>query len=113
MSKNCIDCDIVLDLLPLYLDGKTGEESNTFVKVHLKECAECREVHRFMNSKIPQRISSCNEDEALQMVKEKRRKRKHLVRTVKRIMILLIGLIGYVCLMGGVVAAVFVYLTSG
>lgn len=113
MNKNCIDCDIVLDLLPLYLDGKTGKESNTFIKAHLMECAECREVHRFMNSEIPKRISSGNEDEALQMVREKRHKRKHLVQTTKRIMILLIGLIGYICLMAGVVAAVFVYLTSG
>ena len=36
------ECDVVYDLLPLYMDGKAGEDSRTFVKEHLQKCRSCR-----------------------------------------------------------------------
>lgn len=38
-----ITCGIVRDLLPLYADGVTGDESRALVEAHLAECAACRE----------------------------------------------------------------------
>ena len=38
------DCDIVKDLLPLYIDGCCSAGSIKFVEDHTKECAECRSV---------------------------------------------------------------------
>lgn len=93
MSKNYSDCDIVLELLPLYLDGKTCEESNDFVKEHLAGCSECREVQKLMDADFSQ------EKETETGSAEKRRKGKW-----KRTMILVSGLVGYFLLMVGVVA---------
>ena len=35
------ECSIVLDLLPLYVEGMLSEDTATFVKEHLAQCAAC------------------------------------------------------------------------
>ena len=37
-------CDVVQDLLPIYLDGELREGTKRFVEEHLKECSTCRQV---------------------------------------------------------------------
>ncbi|MGN0459476.1 MAG: zf-HC2 domain-containing protein [Ruminococcus sp.] len=39
MSKNC---DIVKDLIPLYIDNVASEESKNFVETHCANCEECK-----------------------------------------------------------------------
>ncbi|MDO4490381.1 MAG: zf-HC2 domain-containing protein [Lachnospiraceae bacterium] len=41
-------CDIVQDLLPLYVDGDVSQGSREFVENHLKECEECGKEYRYM-----------------------------------------------------------------
>ena len=36
------DCDIILDLLPLYQDNACSEESRAIVEEQLLECSSCR-----------------------------------------------------------------------
>lgn len=36
------DCEIIRDLLPLYADELTSEESNALIQRHLETCPECR-----------------------------------------------------------------------
>ena len=36
------NCNIVRDLIPIYLDGETLPETSAFVKEHLTSCEECR-----------------------------------------------------------------------
>lgn len=43
-------CEIIRDLLPLYLDGLTGEESNEAIREHLDGCEPCKEVLQQMES---------------------------------------------------------------
>lgn len=50
MNRKVSDCDIVLELLPLYIEQRTGQESNVFVTEHMEICAECREVFEFMSA---------------------------------------------------------------
>ena len=38
------DCEIIRDLLPLYVDDICSEKSREMVDEHLQECSECREV---------------------------------------------------------------------
>ncbi len=40
------NCEIVRDLLPLYIDHETSEETSEMIKEHLAECEECREIYR-------------------------------------------------------------------
>jgi len=50
MNKKYTECDIVRELLPLYIEQKTGEESNELIGRHLPECEECREIYRWMSA---------------------------------------------------------------
>ncbi len=43
MSKQC---DIVRDILPLYVDGACSEASAEMVKEHLNACADCNAIFR-------------------------------------------------------------------
>ncbi len=36
-----VDCKVIQDLLPLYLDGVASEQSTVLVEEHLAQCAEC------------------------------------------------------------------------
>lgn len=41
-------CDVVQDLLPLYLDEVCSGESGKLVREHLQECEKCREMFRLL-----------------------------------------------------------------
>lgn len=45
------ECKIVTDLLPLYCDELTGEETNTFIRSHLNSCPECSSLLEKMQQK--------------------------------------------------------------
>ncbi|MGL5314570.1 MAG: zf-HC2 domain-containing protein [Peptostreptococcaceae bacterium] len=47
MSK--IDCSVVKDLLPLYIDDLVSEESKLIIKEHLKTCEECSKYLKRMD----------------------------------------------------------------
>lgn len=38
-------CEIVQDLLPLYVDGACSEASAAMIKEHLERCPECQEIY--------------------------------------------------------------------
>ena len=37
-----IPCSVIRDLLPLYAENMTGEESNALIDEHLADCPDCR-----------------------------------------------------------------------
>lgn len=45
-----MNCDIVKDLLPLYIDGCCSEESKTVVEEHLNGCNACRKLFEDMKA---------------------------------------------------------------
>lgn len=45
-----MNCDIIRDLIPLYIDECCSQESKKAVKEHLKECSECRLLTEEMRS---------------------------------------------------------------
>ncbi|BDF03917.1 zf-HC2 domain-containing protein [[Clostridium] hylemonae] len=40
-----IPCNIIHDLLPLYVDGLTTEETNGYIKEHLEKCSDCQKEY--------------------------------------------------------------------
>lgn len=46
--KNNIDCRIIQDLLPLYVDGLTSEYTSNVIEEHIKECTECAQSLSYM-----------------------------------------------------------------
>ncbi len=50
MSKE--NCEIVRDLLPIYIDNVCSDESRRLVSEHLESCVECKRLYENMNSEI-------------------------------------------------------------
>ena len=48
-----LDCCVVRDLLPAYLEGLTEEETTRQVEAHLEECPECRRRREAMQASLP------------------------------------------------------------
>lgn len=111
MSREIEKCDIVQELLPLYIEKRTGEESNQYVEQHLKECEACREVYEWMNVDYSKQLKR-EAQQADNQGNQGRKKRKHLTPTNKRILIMILALLGYIGLMGLVVIGTFLYLTG-
>lgn len=83
MGREYKDCEIVFDLLPLYLDGKTGEDSNAYMQEHLAHCESCRQTFLLMQ-----------EDFDGLPVQEKRSKQKKKRRKRNRVKLLLLSVLG-------------------
>lgn len=47
-----MECGIIRDLFPSYIDGLTSEESNHAIEEHLRECTECREYLKGMKADL-------------------------------------------------------------
>ena len=69
-----MDCRIIQDLLPLYVDGLTSMYSNQQIEAHLKECPTCTQMLEYM--KEPDDIVQVEEREVDFM----RKIQKHLFK---------------------------------
>lgn len=47
-----MNCEIIRDLLPLYIDGICSKQTEEAVREHLETCADCQEVYRNMSQTI-------------------------------------------------------------
>lgn len=100
MNKCCTECDVVLDLLPLYLENMTSKESNEFVEKHIKNCVDCGEVCKAMSMEV---------DVKPENVKPVKKKNRFI--TKKKLMIMLLFLL-YIALLCGSVAFIYLSLTA-
>lgn len=49
---NKISCNIIGDLLPLYVDGAVSEDTKKLVEEHLAECEECKKAAEDMGKEL-------------------------------------------------------------
>ena len=47
-----MDCDVIKDLMPLYIEKLTSEPSNHFIEEHVKHCEDCKETLNKLQSDI-------------------------------------------------------------
>lgn len=47
-----LKCEVIRDLLPLYIDECCSDESRRLVEEHLKECSECRQLLCAMTQEV-------------------------------------------------------------
>jgi hypothetical protein len=52
MMKKEIDCSVVQDLLPNYIEKLTSEATNLIIEDHLKTCGSCRETYNQMVTEV-------------------------------------------------------------
>ena len=48
-----LDCCVVRDLLPAYIEELTEEETSARVREHLEDCGECRALEQDMRAQVP------------------------------------------------------------
>ena len=72
-------CEIIRDLLPLYIDGLTSKESNQEIEKHLKNCEECQKYYQDMTGDIDSLSVITNEEiedvNLIKKIKKKNRKK--------------------------------------
>jgi hypothetical protein len=87
------DCKIVQDLLPNYIEGLTNEETNLFIKEHLKECDECQKVLENMQKEI--KVNTPKRDEReVKYIKKFSNKMKTLKFILLALIIIYIAIVG-------------------
>lgn len=74
-------CNLIRDLLPLYVDGALSEDSRQFVERHLKNCSACAKEAEKLKAPVP-------EEKALTAIKAKKEnsaaKKAEPIRRVSR-----------------------------
>lgn len=53
MSEHRLECCVVRDLLPSYIEGLTEEETSAMVQEHLAQCSGCHQLEEDMRRVIP------------------------------------------------------------
>jgi len=51
-----MQCEIIKDLLPSYIEGLTSEKSNQEIEKHLESCRECRIFYQEMTGEIEEKL---------------------------------------------------------
>ena len=74
-----ITCGIIRDLLPLYIDGLTSEETNKLIEEHLASCPECRAAYEAMRGGENTRADVPEEKEEIDFLKKNKKKNKMIV----------------------------------
>ena len=65
-----IPCDMIQDLLPLYVDGLTHETTTHEIERHLQQCSRCRESHEQMKGSLGARKEELRQERRGEIVKE-------------------------------------------
>lgn len=89
-------CNVIRDLLPLYVENLVSDESRQLIEEHIAVCEECRTMLYRMQSDDSNTESSCHEDfQTVLRSHKKRNNRKTLIFTLLAILLSLFLCLGY------------------
>ncbi len=78
-----MECGIIRDLMPSYVDGLTSEESSRAVEEHVQECAECRDFLNAMKAELEsEKYPKIDEVEAKTEIKAFKKLKKVMDRMI-------------------------------
>ena len=95
---NKFNCNIIRDLLPIYVDKLTSDESNEIIEEHLSSCDNCKQIYEQMNAPIEdeQTQNQGNEIDYLKKIKTKTIKAYIIIFSI----IVVAGILSLVFLIG-------------
>lgn len=97
-------CEMIRDLLPLYIDGLTSKESNQEIEKHLKNCEECQKYYQEMTGGLDNFSVITNEEiEEVNLIKKIKKKNRRKA----------IGIFVGAFIMAGIFMGIGFYLTHG
>jgi len=85
-------CAIILDLLPLYIDGLASPETVKLVEEHLLQCADCQAVLEQMKTPAPV-YNPAKNDQFTQVLKKQRNRNTRKAVVVSVLVLLLAALV--------------------
>ena len=85
-----VNCDIIQDLLPSYIDKISSESTNKLVEEHLQSCEKCQETLQSMSKNIDGKIIE-NQDEQIDYLKGFRKDK--IKSNIKAVLIFIIFMI--------------------
>lgn len=91
-----IKCDVINDLLPLYVDNVLSDASRELVEEHIKECGSCRKTLENMKGKVSIPVNSelrIDESKSIKGLKKNVDKWKWLVAVVIVLAVIVIGVL--------------------
>ena len=53
------ECNLVADLLPIYLDKKASNDTKKLVEKHLESCPECKDMYAAMSADVSIKKETC------------------------------------------------------
>lgn len=77
-----ISCEIIKDMLPLYLDGVCSKETKEMVEEHIVYCDECKTELQSMKQVLPINTQEQNLTEAEAIKKLSKKWRKGMLKSV-------------------------------
>lgn len=92
------ECNIIRDILPLYIDEIVSEDTVSFVEEHLEKCAACRA--ELENMKAPNALEKAvsdtraTDEKPLKTFAKKWNRKKHIVISAFMIVLLIAALLG-------------------
>ena len=93
MSKS-LECNIVRNILPNYIDKLTDKDINKYIKKHLSTCAECRQIYEDMSGELD--IEKQHRERNKRQIKRFNNKILRLVAIICSIIIIItIGIVIY------------------
>lgn len=99
-----IECNIIQDLLPLYVEQLVSEKSKMDIEEHLKECNQCRKVYREMNMPEPHIQYSREPAESFRKYVKKKKIRWGIKTAVITVLVVLTVVMMRLIAIGGLVA---------
>ncbi|MBP5222456.1 MAG: zf-HC2 domain-containing protein, partial [Lachnospiraceae bacterium] len=91
-----LSCTIIRDLLPTYVDGLTGDDSNKAIEAHLSNCPECREIYESMSG-TEEMLPDQDDETELDFLKKQRKKQRRLLLPIPVMAVLfLVGSLFYI-----------------
>ena len=77
-----MSCEIIKDLLPLYLDGVCSSDSKTAIEEHIAVCDSCRAELQDMQTTLPINNAGQNLKEAEAVRKLSKRWRSGMIKSI-------------------------------
>ena len=92
-----ISCDVIRDLLPLYVDGVLSPDSQKLVEEHLSDCSYCRDYHeKLLHTNTNLRQGSGGDGDAIKKLRKKiKAKRLRAVCLTAALAVLIAGALWY------------------
>ena len=78
MSK--VPCEVIQDLMPLYVDGLTNEVTDKVIEEHVENCDKCRKVLEMMrNGSDMEYVPDENEKQEIDFLKKNKKKNLRII----------------------------------